>query len=120
MYPTALVLFRRFCGIHYVRGAMGSKLSPPDEELYRRTDEVLHYLWDPIGVAGEPMARDEYYSYLPHVFSLLKADAGAEKIAAYLSQVASEQMGLASNQEHAFVVANTLLAWKETILANHP
>ena len=50
---------------------MGQKLPPDQMELYRRVDEVLHYLWDPIGVAGAPEARDEYYSYLPHVFSLL-------------------------------------------------
>ena len=99
---------------------MGSRLSPPDEELYRRTDEVLHYLWDPIGVAAEPMARDEYYSYLPQVFKLLKTDVGAEQIATYLSNVATERMGLAANREHALHVANALLAWKETILEKHP
>ena len=47
---------------------MGTKLEPHDEELYRRVDEVLHYIWDPIGVAGAPMARDEYYAYLPQIF----------------------------------------------------
>ena len=94
---------------------MGSKLAPADEELYRRTDEVLHYLWDPIGVARYPTARDEYYGYLPTVFGLLKTDAGAEKIAAYLGQVVSERMGLPPNRDHALDVANTLLAWKEVI-----
>jgi hypothetical protein len=44
------------------------KLLPHQDELYRRTDEVLHYIWDPIGVAGVPEARDEYDSYLPHAF----------------------------------------------------
>ena len=99
-----------------VRNAMGSKLSPPDEELYRRTDEVLHYIWDPIGVSGAPTARDEYYSYLPQVFSLLRNNAAAEAIAAYLFQVATEHMGLAGNKEHAIQVAEVLLDWKETIL----
>ena len=46
---------------------MGRGISSLDEELYRRVDEVLHYLWDPIGVAGIPEARDEYYGY--HVLS---------------------------------------------------
>jgi hypothetical protein len=40
---------------------MGRKLSPEQNELYKRVDEVLHYVWDSIGVAGEPHARDEYY-----------------------------------------------------------
>jgi hypothetical protein len=35
------------------------------EEFNRRADEVLHYLWDPIGVAGEVMACDEYMGYVP-------------------------------------------------------
>ncbi len=65
---------------------MGQKLSLSELELYRRTDEVLHYLWDPIGVAGIPEARDEYHSYLPVVFSLVeKRDASA--ICAYLFHV---------------------------------
>jgi hypothetical protein len=55
-----------------VRSHMGKKLSPKDKERYKRTDEVLHYIWDPIGIAGAPEARYEYHSYLPHVFSLLK------------------------------------------------
>jgi hypothetical protein len=31
-----------------------------DRDLYRMVDEILHYVWDPIGVAGEARARDEY------------------------------------------------------------
>jgi hypothetical protein len=53
---------------------------------------VLHYLWDPIGVAGIPEARDEYYGYLPQVFNLLKANAGADEIANYLFEVATRSM----------------------------
>ena len=52
---------------------MGQKLVPNDLALYRGTDEVLHYIWDPIGVAGCPYARDEYHGYLPRVYSLLIA-----------------------------------------------
>ncbi len=48
------------------------KLSDRENELYQRVDEVLHYLWDPIGVSDVPGARDEYHSYVPQVFSLLK------------------------------------------------
>jgi len=54
---------------------MKEKLSAKEKELYRRTDEILHYLWDPIGVSDIAQARDEYYSYLPRVFSRLIEDA---------------------------------------------
>jgi hypothetical protein len=41
-----------------------------EQELLTRVNEVLHYIWDPIGVRGEPNARDEYDSYVPEVYSL--------------------------------------------------
>ena len=52
---------------------MGYKSSREEIELYKRVDEVLHYLWDPIGVAEEPWARDEYYSYLPKMNRMASA-----------------------------------------------
>jgi hypothetical protein len=27
-----------------------------EAELYQRLDEIIHYLWDPIGVSGVPEA----------------------------------------------------------------
>ena len=94
---------------------MGRKMTPADEELYRRVDEVLHYIWDPIGVSHATTARDEYHSYLPHVFSLLKTNAAAEHIAAYLSDVSSQQMGLPGNRTKDLRLAELLLDWKHTI-----
>lgn len=52
-------------------------LSKNKNELYSRIDEVLHYVWDPIGISGVPEARDEYHSYLPVVFGKVKR--GADK-----------------------------------------
>jgi hypothetical protein len=98
---------------------MGKKLSPPDEELYRRTDEVLHYIWDPIGVSEAPTARDEYYSYLPQVFDLVKESSSAGQIADYLFQVATERMGLNGNRAHDIRVAEVLLDWKQVIFEKH-
>lgn len=95
---------------------MGTKLSPHDAELYQRVDEVLHYVWDPIGVAGEPMARDEYYAYLPTVFSLLKQSADSrEKIAQYLDYVVTDRMGLPENRKATLDVVDILLDWKERL-----
>jgi len=61
---------------------MKQKLSPVEKELYQRTDEVLHYLWNPLGVSDIPKARDEYYSYLPQVFSLILKGSDAKEIMA--------------------------------------
>jgi hypothetical protein len=94
---------------------MGSKLQPLDENLYRRADEVLHYIWDPIGISDDPQARDEYYAYLPVVFGLLKANAGAEAIAEHLQRIRTERMGLDGNDAQDFKAASVLVDWRSVI-----
>lgn len=85
-------------------------------KLYRQTDEVLHYMWDPIGVRGIAQARDEYSSYLPHVFSLLVGNKGPEKIAEYLDWVVEEKMGLTPNKEYSKEISEILVGLKEAII----
>lgn len=94
---------------------MGMKLSPPDMELYRVVDEVLHYLWDPIGVSSIPQARDEYHGYLPHVFGMVRSGADEVAISAYLGEVITESMGLAANTKHDLNIAQVLVSWREAI-----
>lgn len=94
---------------------MRAKLSPPDEGLYERIDEVLHYIWDPIGVSGVAAARDEYQSYIPVIFGLLKDNADAERIAAHLNAITSKSMGLNEDSEKALAVARILLGWKKAL-----
>ncbi|MDG0027257.1 hypothetical protein [Trinickia sp. Y13] len=94
---------------------MGQKLSDIELELYRRADEVLYYVWDPIGVAPDPVTRDEYQRYLPKVFSMLQEGASASLIAAYLDNVATEKMALNGNLEESKRVAELLLDWKTEI-----
>ncbi len=94
---------------------MGEKLSPLDLELYRAVDEVLHYVWDPIGVSAIPQARDEYHSYLPHVFRRLRNGESSQSIAAYLNEVTTNLMGLSANAQHDLKVAEILMDWKDSI-----
>ena len=47
----------------------------------RYINEVLPYVWDPIGVAGMPQTRDEYDSYVPGVFKLVEGGANKNEIA---------------------------------------
>ena len=90
---------------------MGSRLSETDSELYKRIEEVLHYLWDPIGIAGHPGARDEYQSYLPRVFALAKSGAPISELAKYLAKIEEEQMGLRPNMQKASKVAYCCAEW---------
>ena len=74
-------------------------LSGKDNELLARVDEVLHYLWDPIGVKDIPEARDEYTSYAGVVFSMLRRGAGSKEISKYLVNIRAEHMGMGGSEE---------------------
>ncbi|CAA0103323.1 Uncharacterised protein [Halioglobus japonicus] len=87
---------------------------PADAELYRRVEEIVHYIWDPIGVAGCPHARDEYYSYMTAIFGRVQA-GDLEEIIVYLKWAASENMGLTFDKERASEAAEAMLAWKTFI-----
>ena len=97
---------------------MEQSLTNREADLYKRCDEVLHYIWDPIGVSRSPGARDEYYSYLPHVFARVRDNAEPEEIAEYLTEVVTLRMELRANPEHALTVAEVLLDWREWIWEN--
>ena len=94
---------------------MEKKLAPREAELYRRCDEVLHYIWDPIGVCGFSAARDEYHSYLPQIFALVRDDADSSTIRDALVAYETGPMGLPGNSRRAETVAAVLLDWRETI-----
>jgi hypothetical protein len=101
---------------------MGQQLPPDQKELYRRVDEVLHYLWDPVGVAAVPEARDEYYSYLPRVFSLLTTDAPPEDIISFLVTTQTDAMGVGSSGacDRAAEVVDVLRRWRRVIAERAP
>lgn len=110
-----------------VRLALGNEIvhSPRnqrsrDQELYARIDEVIHFIWDPIGVAGVPEARDEYDSYLPQVFRLLRDNAGEERIASYLISVATSDMGTVADSERAREAASVLVNWLGVLAEKKP
>ena len=95
---------------------MGTKLQPDQMELYRRVDEILTYLWDPIGLAGNPHTRDEYRSYLPQVFRLLQDSASEDDMTDYLYMLETSDMGLGgttSSKENALRIAGLLLDAKK-------
>jgi hypothetical protein len=90
---------------------MGSKMTEPDLTLYRIVDEILYYLWDPIGVANSAGPRDEYRMYVPKVFELVIL-ADGPTLLAYLLSVERDGMGLAGNSASAQQIAELLLAWR--------
>ena len=63
-----------------------------------RVREILMRDWDPIGVAGVEEAADEYDSYVGRAYIMLMDEhASADAIAAYLLEIATDNMGLSGD-----------------------
>lgn len=90
------------------------------DELRLRADEVLYYLWDPIGVSGAPMARDEYSAYASNVVAMLLAGDASNTIADYLGKIRTEHMSLDPNRSDDEKVAKRLLEWKAKLVSTRP
>ena len=69
-------------------------------DLRARVDEVLYYVWDPIGVSDEPCARGEYRDYAPEIYSMLAKGAAAVAVSTRLQEIIRTQMELVPNAEH--------------------
>ena len=83
--------------------------------LLRRVDEVLHYLWDPLGVFDIPEARDEYYTNTLSVFNLLIQGAEKQEVENFLIKLQVESMGLFPDRELAAEISEVLQKWKDYI-----
>ncbi|WP_249720312.1 hypothetical protein [Pseudoxanthomonas japonensis] len=94
---------------------MTPTLGPEAATLHRAVSEVLHYVWDPIGVAGTPEARDEYEGYVDGVCGLLWHGADANAVTAHLVAIADDAMGVRGTQEQAARAAEILLAWRDVV-----
>lgn len=82
------------------------------EIIAERVGEILHYVWDPIGVSGAPQTRDEYDSYVPSVVQLLMEGKKKEEIARHLYRIEGVTMGLTVGSRpsgHTEEVADMLL-----------
>jgi len=94
---------------------MRDRLGPEEKALRRAVGEVLHYVWDPIGVAGVPQARDEYDGYVDHVCTLLWQGAESAVLAEHLVQVADQNMGLSGTEDRADLAARRLVEWLDVV-----
>lgn len=91
-----------------------------EQRLYIKTDEALFYLWDANCLSMSEEYREEYLSYLPHVFDLLmNSDDGSELIE-YLIFIEESKYDIAKGDnlalERASRLVNTLLEYKKLFL----
>jgi len=96
-----------------------SDSNPLRGPLGRAVSEVLHYIWDPIEIAGLPQARDEYETYVPAVLAMLLSGASETEISLYLQKLAEERMGLSKVSERANDAALTLVEWRSHLSESH-
>lgn len=94
---------------------MQSYLGLEEQALRKAAGEVLHYVWDPVGVAGVVSARDEYEGYVEGVCSLIWSGANGEIIAEFLVRAAEEGMGILDTRQRAEAAGTKLLEWRDAI-----
>jgi len=83
-------------------------------ELERRVDEVLFYIWDPFDFKGEPFARTEYRNYVEEVLNCLKDAKSSDEISALLIDIVENRMGLVFRRDISMKVAKLLFRHKKT------
>ena len=83
-------------------------------EFSKYIDKILWEKWDPIGLSGyTDSPRDEYNSYLPHVYHLALSKSDPNEIADYLSLIETEMMGLRGVKNNCLKVAELIIKEKE-------
>lgn len=76
--------------------------------LYKKIDDILWFDWDPIGI-NDLAPRDEYQSYVPGIFRLIKSKVDRTGIAERLYKLETETMGMNGNKEHCLIIADKIL-----------
>jgi len=94
-----------------------SQISDTNARLYLAVDEILHYMWDPIGVSGIAGERGEYQAYVPEVFRLLLDQSDEQAIADHLGRVATERIGMKPNRIRDLAAARAAVSWRELMAA---
>ena len=85
------------------------QMSKPDR-LLREVCEILFREWDPIGVNGNELCRDEYDSYAGTICRWLREGVDEYKLASHLSELQRVSMGISSDEEANRKIAKCLRA----------
>jgi hypothetical protein len=76
--------------------------------LYKKIDDILWFDWDPIGI-NDIAPRDEYQSYVPEIFGLVKTKADRQEIANRLFKLETENMGMNGTLKNCLTIADKIL-----------
>ena len=98
---------------------MSTRLNQKDQALLKAVDEVLHYIWDPIGIADTPQSRDEYQGYTGHVFTMLHSGASESELSNHLQTISETRTGMGKSQDKSNQAAAALIAWRDFVNENY-
>jgi hypothetical protein len=79
----------------------------------RELRDLLLIWWDPIGVYGEPEARDEYDGYAGPLARMLRDGAREPEVIAYLREVEENRITVSGDAELA---ARKIVEWHDRVL----
>jgi hypothetical protein len=71
--------------------------------------------WDPIGIADEPAARDEYDGYVHEIHGMLIRHEPRNCLVDHLRWIETEHMALFGNRRRTEAVADRLIGLREQI-----
>lgn len=83
-------------------------ISAKDFLLFKIIDDLLWFDWDPIGI-NDIAPRDEYQSYVPEIFELVKFQADRQEIANRLLSLETKNMAMTGKPEHCLAIADKIL-----------
>lgn len=83
-------------------------------ELELRIDEILYYVWDPIGRSDTAAARGEYSSYSGTILKYV-LEENLTKITSQLNKIESSSMGLITNDAKNLKTAELLIDFKYAV-----
>lgn len=81
----------------------------------RELEHLLLVWWDPLGVYGEPEARDEYARYVPQLAGLLRSGAREADVAAHLRAVGASRIGATGEADLA---GRHVVEWHDHAMAS--
>lgn len=85
----------------------------PLPTLRQRVDEILFYVWDPLGFAPKAEFRTEYEGYLADILAMVEGDADTKAIAKRLKEIVRTHMARSGFAESSDKAAEMLVRWRE-------
>lgn len=79
------------------------------KQYHQAIHDILLHEWDPIGVAEEPAATDEYDSYIHQIHGMLIRHEPRQRLVDHLWWIETVHMGLFGNRSRTEAVVERLM-----------